>query len=310
MMAKYELLRMGALYIDGAPQMLGPGNRDAAQYPGHGEIDIRNSAPGCTISWVRPTGWDTMIANRNVLFNISWEKMVSIFNPVSSLCPIIIDGWECLCGPLKITQEGGWNDAINAVGSSDKVWHWQDVCSMDAFGTKNGASIKSIMTGKNDPRFRRLLPAEKKENYIGFRPMLELIRPLSFVSGSVISLEGQRFGVKHEDMRPTKTGNVHFKPVLYPLSNSAPRKDRVVDNGLLTGSEGMRAYTLLMDGKPVNQTAAQTPKYKPGAQLELTDHYYGDKYLIPWTFKYGCAYAGKEVLRDISAGELYEQGFV
>ena len=99
-----------------------------------------------------------------------------------------------------------------------------------------------------------------------------------------------------------------FFPILYPVLRDNNNVDLTVFKGIPSGTQ-MRMYTILMDGKAVRQDRKTTPKYKAGATLTITDEFFGDEFLIPWTISQGMAVADKAVLRDISKEELQKQGF-
>lgn len=110
-------------------------------------------------------------------------------------------------------------------------------------------------------------------------------------------------------MRESRAHKLQFQPVLYPINNEKTGTEELVDNALFSGISTMQAYTLLMNGKPVRTDGDILP-YKQSAHLELTDRYYGNEYLIPWVVKYGCAYAGKPLLRSIDFAELGKQNLL
>jgi len=129
---------------------------------------------------------------------------------------------------------------------------------------------------------------------------------LEFTSGSLVTLDGIVFGVRQEDMAERKEGCVNFAPILYPIKEFQNNKT-LVDSHVFDGVRHMRAYTLLLDGKPVSQVVKNVPNYKPGATLELTDRFYGEKYLIPWRIVCGCARPTRTVLANVPLDALRAQ---
>ena len=58
-------------------------------------------------------------------------------------------------------------------------------------------------------------------------------------------------------------------------------------------------YTLLKKGRPVRMDTNRKGKYQDVSQLKLTDRYFGEEYLIPWTISNGIAVANKVLLQKI-----------
>ena len=82
----------------------------------------------------------------------------------------------------------------------------------------------------------------------------------------------------------------NFCPVLQPINQD------VFAN--VQAGQSVRMYTLLKNGEPVRTDTGRKSKFQNVSQLELTDRYYGDEYLIPWTISNGMAVADKALLQQ------------
>jgi len=288
-MGEYKLFRFGSLYLDETPQPISETYSETAHYQKGQKISIRDAVPGCAITWVKVKDANFLIADRNILYNINKKDLESqIVNLV------LLNGWlyRVLLPEADFSDESKatWMHFLKQVGKD--TLHFKGVRS---FGTEC-----NFHWSTNRPR-----------KPVGFRPILMPVRPNVFSSGQVLTLDGQAFGIRQENMRLNRSGNINFEPVLYPLltgENIASSK-LLIDSGLLQNVSEMRAYTLLMDGRPVNQQTT-VPTYKKGAKLELTDRFYGEKYLISWDIKNGCAYASRNILHNVPLEELYAQNLV
>lgn len=125
---------------------------------------------------------------------------------------------------------------------------------------------------------------------IGFRPVLE--RPafeLSTWTKEVV-LEDQKYLLRYV----TKQRSEGFRPALFceGLTNRLPYLKQ------------FRAYTLLMNEKPVRQDRDNPVFYKKGAKLSLTDRFFGQEYLIPWIAEKGMLVAQRNVLKGVDTKNL------
>ena len=116
-----------------------------------------------------------------------------------------------------------------------------------------------------------------EENVIGFRPVLE---PCAFeTTVSNCTLEGQDFELN------SICDSTHFLPTLQPV-----KKDIFAD---IPNGSRIHMYTFLKNGKPVH-TDTQS-KFRDKRHLKLTDHYFGDEYLVPWTISNGIAISDRSL---------------
>ena len=133
------------------------------------------------------------------------------------------------------------------------------ICGYDAASQCAGASVDARDTG------------------IGFRPVLE---PLGFESPVPnYTLEGHNF---------------QFNAIC-DLTNLLPTLQPAEKDVFANIPDGykIRMYAFLKDGKPVSINTPEKHELKEKRQLELTDRYYGDEYLVPWTISNGIAISDK-----------------
>lgn len=108
---------------------------------------------------------------------------------------------------------------------------------------------------------------------IGFCPVLEPIS--SDIPIPNTSLEGADFQLS------SLPGGEDFCPTLQPIQES-------IFAGIADGSK-VRMYTFIEGGHPL----CPEDGLKGIAQPILTDRYFGDEYLVPWTISNGIAVADK-----------------
>lgn len=103
----------------------------------------------------------------------------------------------------------------------------------------------------------------------------------------------------------TLMDTVGFRPVITPLSEDG-QIDADVFAGVAMG-ETVKMYTMLLDGKPVE--ISETPAIYNDEQIDFTDRYYGEQYLIPWTFCGNHAICTVNMLVSINLEDLINAGF-
>ena len=312
-MGYYELYKMGTLFLGDDPQTCsvpywGRDDRDGS------DISIRDTwsrEPGKTLTWVRPLGLNYLMCKFPCLHNVSWDDLNRAGFVEGKV--IKLNGWQYRCrmpGGYDIDNPfylGEWNDCVRFAGGSNKLWEWKGNASWSA-DKPYSESPYAIISPKHTA-----LPTKVNSEFtyirridVGFRPLLEPLQALEFTSGSLVTLDGIVFGVRQEDMAERKEGCVNFAPILYPIKEFQNNKT-LVDSHVFDGVRHMRAYTLLLDGKPVSQVVKNVPNYNPGATLELTDRFYGEKYLIPWRIVCGCARPTRTVLANVPLDALRAQ---
>ena len=88
------------------------------------------------------------------------------------------------------------------------------------------------------------------------------------------------------DFQLTSLPGGNFCPILQPVN-----KD--VFSDIMVGSE-VRMYTFLNNGHPI----PFGEPVKDASKLTLTDRYFGDEYLVPWTISNGVAVVNKSLIKQ------------
>ena len=313
-MGYYELYKMGTLYLGDDPQSRstmywGRDDRDGS------DISIRDTYPhdpSKTLTWVRTMGLNYLMCKAPCLRRVSWNDLKNAGFVEGKV--IKLNGWLYRCRMPRGSQDDPshlkeWNNFVRFAGSSPNVLEWE----YNAFWSADCESPRSLYAFTSSPKSalstQRKLEVKSKRLNIGFRPLLEPLKAVEVTSGAVVTLDGIKFGLRQEDLAQRKQGCVNFAPVLYPIKGVLDDKT-LVDDHLLDGIQNMRAYTLLLNGKPVSQTNKSIPSYKPGATLELTDKFFGEKYLIPWRVAWGCARPVHTILANVPLDVLHTQNLL
>lgn len=133
----------------------------------------------------------------------------------------------------------------------------------------------------------------------GFRPILEPLDNGVAAIGKTVFLDGQEFLLSQLQ----ESNEDIFYPQLCPMECN-------LFQGIPDGSI-VKMYTLLCDGAPVNQNPTkQDVFHRYNGELALTDKFYGDDFLIPWTISHGKAVAATAAFHEINSAELRRQGFL
>ena len=308
----YELFKFGSLYIDEvevpAPEIPTSFGDIYHVYSEH-KISIRDSDAMEPITWIQPEGMNLMIADRVLLARVSWTWLKK--NGLIDGKVVSLKGLDFKC---RLPQVGGkdeyseWDRCLDcAETDDDDLWHWRRMMfwGRDAIVGRNRFHFAC---GFVNPRERTEFLASTQESHIGFRPVLELCMPELLPMEWNICLEGQQFAVS-----VMKTGRANAKTVGLRLA-LLPKPAGSVRIGSAfwdaANFSRVEAYTLLMDGQPVQQDLDQPVKYKAGATLTLTDEYFGEEYLSPWVITQTGAYAERAILRAVKVQDLQGQTFV
>lgn len=281
--------------------------------------------PAEQITWIKPDNMPIFVADRVLLNMISYSHLVregfatngSIggrvvhCNGIPFCCRLLDIGAEAANGNPKGPDE--WNVCLHIAGDDNELWHWSKVgfwgtCSTESKKPSNWCPFR----GFNSPYFWGNMSEVHEGKDIGFRPVLEPLQSMPSCQYKEVTLDAQTFCVVQNKVRhPTL---VDFRPALYPQEKLKDGNSRFAAEsfGELKDSQEVKMYTLLMDGKPIRQDRPVhlLTRYKDGARLAITDQYYGEEYLIPWIIHHGCAFAAKDILRNVPAAELIKQGFL
>ena len=299
----YQICRFGSLYIDGEAQSEGKNTQEKP--PKKAIITLGNSVLGKAITWVRPEGMDILVAKNTLLMEVSWDNLEKAGYAVDGV-DVKIDGRDYLCRLLKVSEAADgdeWAEVLKRTTHLNSFWGWKKAgfWANKLSDSKNGVYYGIANAGIRQSAFRGSICS-----IIGFRPVLEPKEPIAFGAGSVLSLEGRSFGLRQETVPEANTDAVSFQPVLYPILEGSSIQS--IDREMFRDITELRAYTLLMDGKPVRQDMKRGQGYKPGAALELTDRFFGKEYLIQWHVRGYYAEAAQCLLRNVPYQSLVDQG--
>jgi len=271
-------------------------NDDIPSYIEGKELSIRTAVDDA-ITWVKPDGMNLFIANRALLNNISWDDL-NAAGFVDGKA-IIIDGQLYRCRLLQVgtkeNEPNEWDTILDKTDESNTLWNWKG-CFFWGKDILRDHSAHRVFRGHHSARYWYVISVPKRYTNVGFRPTLEILTADPLLTGKVIELEDQKFLVSQLQ------GAIH--KVFYPQLSPVGANPFVnIANGT-----AVRMYTLLCNGKPVQQNGKKPPTRTKG-ELSLTDQFYGDEYLIPWVISNGIAVASRPVLQGISPDALKDQGF-
>lgn len=273
----HNIFRFGILWLNDKiqpiPQRPERGG-DIPQYDGQASISIASANQGESITWVKPSGLNLLVADRILLLNVSWQDLDN--NGFVAGKRILIGGQYFRCRLLQTGENEGvdneWDEILNITGTENGLWHWQemyfwgkDVICWDP--QKSLRMVRGYLTARACYDFE----ADYQDaEVIGFRPVLE---PLGSNSPVILGtqLDGLSFRMSN------LPGGKGFWPVLQPVQKEAFSN---IQNG-----RQVKMYSFMENGRPVHIDE----KVKDPTKLTLTDCYYGDEYLIPWTISNGVA---------------------
>lgn len=273
----YSIFRFGALYLKDKIQHFPQKpkeNGDIPQYMQRPKISIGVEGKEEPIAWIKPNGMNIFIADRILLGNVSWKQLKHEGFVTGK--KITINGQRFLCRlPHLKNIDGGpieWHEILKESDDADSTWHWKRAYFWGAEAW-DGEAVAAFC-GYHNPRFIHHTTTTYASEYLGFRLVLE---PLGY-SGPFrsIKLDGVNFQLS------SISGGEGYCPILKPVSKN-------VFADIPDGSQ-VKMYSLSERGKPVHFWELG----KDVAKLELTDHYFGDEYLLPWTISNGIAVAERE----------------
>lgn len=284
----YNIFEFGSLFLDNQAQFISTFPSDGktiAHHDGKADIVIGSTASsGYGILWVKPNGLNLFVADRVILTQVSWRSLQQNGFGDENGQIIFIGEHRFRCRLPHIcradTHCDEWIQVLDATNDSDTLWHWKQVCfwGLEAVSASNHAA-----RGGAGARFWTLFANSARSENIGFRPVLEILP--SIVVTPNCNLDGHDF---YWDALPDYS---NFCPVLQPTNQD------VFAN--VQAGQSVRMYTLLKNGEPVRTDTGRKSKFQNVSQLELTDRYYGDEYLIPWTISNGMAVADRTLLQQI-----------
>lgn len=270
----YDVFRFGALYLDHKVQHIPekPIERgDIPQYKGKLSISFGAAVLGKTITWIKPRNLNLLIADRTLLANVGWEDLNK--NGFTTGKTVLIDGQHFRCRLLRVGEDRNipneWDKVLDETSESNTLWNWEKMFFWGADVSTYGSahSVRGYVSARNWAQSN----AWSKDSFIGFRPVLE---PLGTAKNTPnCKLDG-------EDFQSTSlSGSDTFCPILQPIQKS-------VFKDIPAGSK-VRMYAFTENGRPIHMNE----QVKDPAKLTLTDRYYGDEFLVPWTISNGVAVA-------------------
>ena len=281
----YDRFHFGSLYFEDKEQNIEEQNieQDPTQdghpvpYDGISNIFIGKTEVGAAIHWIKPKGMNLFIANRVLMNNISWNDLAK--NSFVQGKKIIIDGQHFLCRLLQVGEDdhipNEWDRILDETGEENILWHWRHYYfwGKDAAKRHPGDMLENPyeLRGCYGARQRGSASKTSRLDSAGFRPALEVI-PAAHASVTH-TLEGQNFQIS------SVPGDKMFCPILQPIKSD-------VFKGIPEGKQ-VKMYTVLEDGVPHRIG----DRFQNKSHLRITDKFFGEEFLIPWTISNGVAVA-------------------
>ena len=177
-------------------------------------------------------------------------------------------------------QSNEWDMILNKLTGDIKNWSGIRSWGQD---TSSSYSSHRAVRGYHSARYWDNYSAASRLVYVGFRPVLEPLASDNLVFNC--TLDEQDF------CWSTIPNGKGFCPILQPTQKN------VFAN--VPNRQQVRMYTLLKKGRPVRMDINRKGKYQDASQLKLTDRYFGEEYLIPWTISNGIAVADQLLLERL-----------
>lgn len=299
----WQLFQFGSLYLDGKPQRLPTGMKwetVVPTYDSRSKITLGDAHEGNSITWIKPDDFPLFISDSVLLTNISWDDLNK--QGFVSSKEVVIDGrpYRCRLPQVGTTQDADceWTQLIYATMDNNSLWNWRSMYTIGA-DTIDGSSLLCACRGYNYAKCFSAFTADRRNQYTGFRPVLEPAGNGAAAIGKTVFLDGQEFLLSQLQ----ESDEDIFYPQLYPVESNPFR-------GIPDGSI-VKMYTLLCDGVPVNQNPTKRGAFHQyNGKLALTDEFYGEDFLIPWTISHGNAIAAVAAFHEINSSELRRQGFL
>ena len=257
---------------------------DVPSYRSLGPISIMSVPDTNTITWIKPNGLNVLVADRVLLSNVSWlaletnqfiqGQLLSIESqnflarlPHAGTIELTSCGWDC----ISLNE---WDQILDITGDYYSLWHWSGIYFWS--GDWDGESQNRVVRGWTGPRHWCQSEPNHQSHNVGFRPALEIFPDIYPKKNCV--LEGMDFQMT------SIPGSMDFCPVIQPI-----RQDVFAN---IPNGHKVHMYTLLENGHPVHPDDT----FRDKACLKLSDKYFGNEYLIPWTISNGMAVADKAIL--------------
>ena len=142
-----------------------------------GKITIEDTSPGKALSWFRAAG--LLWADRNIVCKISWEQLREL-NLLYGV-PVKIDGGtyilRCPKGGISTvdTDSSEWDIAMAELGADTMFMNWANQFSWSQEQVVGPDMSSAVVRGFHGKQYWAYYDVSKREEEIGFRPVLELL---------------------------------------------------------------------------------------------------------------------------------------
>lgn len=159
-----EIVRLGSIYIDGAPRTPG------FYYQGE-SVSFGDTVDGYALQWVKYG--DLLISNGCVFKNTCWQQVDKLGFIYGTI--VHIDGKDYLCRSLKAggtkDDPNEWNDALIDTGDYNELWHWKSVWTLlqEPKRPKEKTEVRGYYASTGWYEVETGIPYDA----VGFRPVLE-----------------------------------------------------------------------------------------------------------------------------------------
>lgn len=277
----YKKFNFGALYLwniqKHIPQQCNSGG-DTPCYDGKATISIREKTnDGESITWVKPSGMNLLIADRVLLAKVSWSNLYQSGFVTGKEIIIGRNRFRCRLPYVGASQgeSNEWDKVLDITGA-DHLWHESGMYFWGADIVHNADNLRAVR-GFVTARNWSTEGFASANEHTGFRPILEPLGVDSPIPNC--TLDGMNFRLS------SIPGGDGPCPILQPI-----QKDAFAD---IPEGKGIVMYTFLENGHPISPYGPFHDK----SRLQITDKYFGDKYLIPWVVSNGVA-VGYTVLKQ------------
>ena len=277
------MFQFGSLQFGGTIQNIPtkPVSRgDVPEYDGVSAIIFKPTIKGRTITWLKPDGFNLLISDRVLLVDISWDDLNR--NGFINGKEIQIDGRRFRCRLLQVGSnrsiDSEWNQVLDTTGEDDMLWHCDKMGFWGTDVAERDASYRAVR-GLYSGYYFYSEEKSTRSKSIGFRPILEPLPSTRAIPNC--TLDGEEFYLS------VFPGGNAVCPVLQP-----------VNNGVFAGvpdGQTVKMYSVIENGHPVPLYGTRNSV----SQLELTDRYFGDEYLIPWVISNGLAVAERTLFHKV-----------
>lgn len=181
-----NIVKLGSAYLDQEPTSPGSEYTSGTSKV----IELGETVPGKEISWVVVNGM--LIADRCLLTHISWDNLND--NGLVYGKEITIDGMRYQARLLKVGMVEGepneWDDALDIVGESNNLWHWEKAYFWGQETAIDGYESHRALRGYSSARSWNSRYRHSRISSHGFRPALIPLgdAPHAFLGGDRVTV--------------------------------------------------------------------------------------------------------------------------